>query len=155
VPIAGDGPCALLTITEVRQAFPDSQPGEPDRNSGSARACGWSHRGGRLSIAIAPASSGPIKDDAAMWAREWLDPFRRDAVSNLRFEVLRSVGDDAIALVEAADARRGLVDSGAMLIVRRGSTQATVMASSLASRDRSEALRILEQLGSALAARLE
>lgn len=151
----GGGPCALLTGEEIRQAFPDFDPAKADRRSGGARSCEWSHRGGRLSLVVTPNSSRPINADAGIWAREWLDPFQRDAVRNLRLEVMRGIGDEAVAIVEPSAPERGIVDDGAMVIVRRGPRQVLVMAPGLARRDRSEALRTLERLAAALAARLE
>lgn len=155
VVIPGDGPCALLSVEEVRQAFPDFDAARPDRRSGGERSCEWIHRGGRLSLVVAPSSSRPLRDDAAISAREWLDPFQRDASRNLRLEAMRGIGDEAIAIVEPAAPERGIVDDGAMVIVRRRARQVMVIAPELARRDRGEALRTLERLAAALAARLE
>jgi hypothetical protein len=104
---------------------------------------------------VEPATATPLKTIAGGWARDFLDPFTRNAASNIRYEILRGVGDDAVAIVEPADPSRGVVDSGALLIVRRRSRQAVAFSASLATRDRGEALRILEQLGSTLATRME
>jgi len=146
-----DGPCSLLTIAEIHQAFPDPKPGEPE----GARSCVWSHRGGRLSIVIASSSSRSLREEASWFTGDSLDPFRRDATANVRFESLRGVGDEAIAVVEAADLRRGILDHTATLLVRRRSRQVTLIAPALVRRDRAEALRLLEQLGAAAAARME
>jgi hypothetical protein len=72
----------------------------------------------------------------------------------VRFETLPGVGDAAVAVVERRDDARGILQDGAILVVRRGKRQVWIMAPALSRRERSEALRVLGELGRAMARRL-
>ncbi|MFM9888547.1 MAG: hypothetical protein ACKVQT_36455, partial [Burkholderiales bacterium] len=76
------------------------------------------------------------------------------AAANVRYETIKGVGDEAIALVEPADPKRGILTDSAYLITQRGDQQAMLFSSTLAKRDRAEALKKLEELGKAAAGRL-
>ncbi len=65
------------------------------------------------------------------------------------------MGDQAIAIVERADKTKGFMQNGAVLVVRRGTRQVSALSTDLARRDRAEALKVFEDLGKAIARRLE
>jgi hypothetical protein len=79
------------------------------------------------------------------------------AANNVRYEVLPTVGlgNEAVALVELKDAKRGIVTSGAMLVLHRGPRTLFVASPRLQERDRPAALKALEELGRVAAKRLE
>lgn len=148
-------PCALLTLPEVQQAFPDAKPGVPDRkleNRGITR-CSWSYPTGRL-LLMASEEDESAKDGAQGLTLTFLDPLQNSAGRQVRYESLPGVGDEAVAVVERADKVKGFAQDGAILVVRRGKRQVAAMSSDLARRERADALRVLTQLGKAIAARL-
>jgi hypothetical protein len=150
-------PCALLTTTEVRQALPGSKPGRVDRGlekEGIFR-CEWDAPDGPLLLAAGQdAEEDTPKDDAEVLALGLVNPARADALRPVRFETLPGVGDAAVAVVERRDEARGILQDGAILVVRRGKRQVWIMAPALSRRERSEALRVLGELGKAIARRL-
>jgi hypothetical protein len=76
---------------------------------------------------------------------------------NVKYEVLTGVGlgNEAVALVEARDAKRGIVTDGAMLVLHRGERTLFLTSSLLPKRDRAAALKTFEVLGKVAATRLE
>lgn len=147
--------CALLTTAEVQQAFPGSKAGRPDRaleKQGIFR-CRWEHEGGHLLIVGGDEVVDSPRDEAETWALAIADPVRGDT-SRVRWEVLKGVGDDAVAVVERPDASKGLTQHGAFVVVRRGKQQVSLLAPNLARRDRAEALAVLTTLGKAVASRM-
>jgi hypothetical protein len=153
----GEGPCGLLTTAEVQQAFPESKPGKVNRSQEKhgVLTCVWDYPGGILSIVAGtePEPETP-KEEARGWTAVFLDPLRLDAEKHVRYEVLAGIGDEAIAVVEREDAAKGFAREGAILVVRRGKRQVSALVSNLGRRERAEALRILSDLGKAIAKRL-
>lgn len=150
-----EGPCALLTTAEVQQAFPQTKPGRLDRSlekHGMLR-CVWDYPGGSLLI-LADKDNGTPKEEAKGMTDAFLDPLRPGSERNVRYEALPGVGDQAIAIVEREDKAKGFATSAAILVVQRGQRQVTVMSGELGRRDRAEALRVLAELGKAIAKRL-
>jgi hypothetical protein len=150
-------PCALLTIAEVQHAFPGSKAGRLDRSQEKRgiRTCLFDYPTGRLSIIVGDEVTEPPRAEAESWTLTFLDPLRDDAQRHVRYEVLPGVGDEAVAVVERQDASKGFAQSGAILVVRRGTRQVSVMSTDLARRERAEAITVLSDLGKAIAKRLE
>ena len=150
------GPCALLTTAEVQQAFPGSKPGQLDRRNEKhgLLTCMWDTPKGLLSIITGEEVNQSPKDEAQGWTLTFLDPLRSDAERHVRYEVLTGVGDGAVAVVERQDKSKGFAQNGAILVVRRGKQQISVLSTELAHRERADALRIFAELGKAIAKRL-
>jgi hypothetical protein len=53
-----------------------------------------------------------------------VDPLGADAERRVRFDVLRGIGDEAIAVVERRDTANGITQDAALIVVRRGTWQA-------------------------------
>ena len=152
----GEGPCALLTIAEVRRVFPNATAGKLDRSQeqyGNLN-CLWDHPEGRFSLLVGSETSQSVENEARGWTLMFLDPLNRAAERNVRFEPVTGVGDHAMAIVERADKEKGFLTDAAVIVVQRGEHQATLMSTDLAKRDRAEALKALEELGKAVANRL-
>jgi len=153
----GQGPCALLTTAEVQQVFPGSKPGKLERKNekDGILSCTWDYPTGILSI-VADVGETPesTKEEAEGWTPTFVDPLRNDAARHVRYEKLPGVGDEAIAIVERQDKTKGFSQDAAILVVRRGKRQVSALSSTLGSRERAEALRVLAELGKAIAKRL-
>ena len=93
-------------------------------------------------------------EEARGWTLVFLDPLKPQAERQVRFERLPGVGDEAIAIVERTDPAKGFINDGAILVVRRGKKQASLLSSDLARRERADALKAFVLLGKAVAARL-
>jgi hypothetical protein len=154
----GEGPCGLLTTAEVQQAFPGSKPGQLERKNEKhgILSCTWSYPTGVLSIIadVGNEATDSAKDEAEGWTLSFLDPLRNDAACHVRYEKLAGVGDEAIAIVEREDKAKGFARDAAILVVRRGKRQVSALSSSLAGRERADTLRVLAELGKAIAKRL-
>jgi hypothetical protein len=149
-------PCDLLTTAEVQQVFPGSKPGRADRaleKQGIFR-CQWETPMGSLLLITGDEVTEPPKEEAKTWTLGLVDPLRSDAERRVRYEVLTGVGDEAIAVVERRDQEKGFIQNAAFLVVRRGKRQVSVMSTGLASRERGEALKVLAELGKAIAKKL-
>lgn len=153
----GEGPCRLLAQGVVERLFPGATAGELDRRNEKhgVLTCLWKHPTGRFSIIEGAYTSQPVEEEAQGWTLIFLDPLRSDAARHVRYESLPGVGDQAIAIVERQDKAKGFIADGAVLVVRRGNRQVTLMAHGLARSERADALKVLEQLGRAVASRLE
>jgi hypothetical protein len=152
-------PCSLLTTAEAQRAFPGAKPGRPEGDRDLEKLgffqCVWSHPSGTLMVLTeAGDAEGAPREEAEGMIDTFVDPLRNDARRHVRYERLPGVGDEAVAIVEREDKTKGFRISGAILVVRRGRRQATVLSSDLGRRDRAEALRVLSDLGKAIAIRL-
>jgi hypothetical protein len=150
-------PCTLLTIAEVQQAFPGSKAGELDRSQekDGIVKCVWRGSAGVLFVFTGDEiTETPRAEAESTWALTFLDPLRNDAGKHVRYETLTGVGDQAVAVVEREDKVKGFLQPAAILVVRRGKQQVAILSSDLARRERAEALRILGELGKAIAKRV-
>jgi hypothetical protein len=151
----GQDPCALLTMAEVRQAFPEATAGKPDRTleKYGMQRCSWNHPAGLL-VLIASDEDESAKDGAEGLTPAFVDPLRSDAGRHVRYETLPGVGDQAVAVLEREDKAKGFTQDGAILVVQRGKHQVAVLSNDLARRERAEGLRVFTELGKAIAKRL-
>jgi hypothetical protein len=150
-------PCTLLTMADVQQAFPGSKAGELDRGQEKLGMlkCIWRTPNGRLFVFTADEiTETPRAEAAGTWALTFLDPLRTDAGKHVRYETLIGVGDQAVAVVEREDKAKGFMQAAAILVVRRGKQQVAVLSTDLARLERADALRILGELGKAIAKRV-
>jgi hypothetical protein len=150
-------PCALLSAAEVQQAFPGSKPGRMNRalEKNGILSCEWVQPTGRMVlISGADDESDTPVDEAKTMMMAFVDPLRADAQRNVRIEKLPGVGDEAVAVVEREDKAKGITQNGALLVVRRGKRQIVVLTNELARRERADALKVLSDLGKAIAKRL-
>lgn len=149
-------PCKLLTDTEVRKAFPDAKAGKVDHSleEHGIISCLWDHPGGRFAVQVYRGTQGTIENEIRGMSLMFLDPLKPGAEQNVRYEIVKEVGDEARAIVETADEKKGFLTDSAILVAQRKSLQLTLMSTQLAKRDRSSALKVLEDLGRAAAKRL-
>ncbi len=158
--------CNLLTLAEVRAALPAADRAEPIKSpdglgGGDPNAktdCEW--RSGPKGIVELGVRRWATDGSSAMEELKGLgigfaDPMRPDAEGALRFEALRGIGDEAAVLAEQADAARGIVTSGALLVFKKGD-QIVMLGISLRSGavDRAGVIARLSTLGRAAAKRL-
>jgi hypothetical protein len=75
----------------------------------------------------------------------------------VRYETVAGVGlgNEAVAIVEPQDAKRGIVTEAAMLSMHRGQRTLWLTSPALPARDRTAALKTLEALGRIAAKRLD
>ena len=154
---AGD-PCQLLTDAEVRHVFPDAKSGQRERNEQlgglSNVACKWSSPGGLLYVQIfnrKPNES--IETEIGLYTMNFITVPDFELARIVRLETVNNVGERALAAVEQADAQRHLQD-GAVIVFDRGPRTIFIVAPQLARRGRAAALKVLEELGRAVAKRL-
>jgi hypothetical protein len=148
-------PCALLTAAEARQAVPRSGPATNDRSLekyGVSR-CHWGEVLVLL-LGVGDEPEDPPKVEARTLVEGFVDPLRSSAARSVRFETLAGVGDEAIAVVERRDEAKGFLNDAVILVVRRGKRQVSLLAQGVAGRERAEWLRVLSDLGQAIAKRL-
>ncbi len=149
-------PCKLLTDAEVRKAFPDAKAGKVDHSlkEYGTISCLWDHPGGRFSVQVYKGEQGTIETEIRGMSLMFLDPLKAGAQPYVRYEIIKDVGDQARAIVETADDRKGFLTDSAILVAQRKGLQLTLMSTQLAKRDRTSALKVLEDLGRTAAKRL-
>ena len=155
--LPGGDPCDVLPLAVVQKAFPGAKAGERSRRleQYGSTECSWKDSKGVLVVAVQESfSSGSAREDVEGMAIGFTDPLNPQARNGVRFEQFNGLGGDAAGFVERADAARGILSDGAMLSIRRGEHTIWVMTNQLSRRDRTAALKTLQELGQAAARRL-
>jgi hypothetical protein len=150
-------PCALLIDDEVNKVFPGAAPGKRNRSldGHGILTCTWDTPTDRFVVQVFDAKSGSVEDELRSRISGSIDPTMARAVSEVRYETISGVGDEAMLALEKADSKRGILADTAVLVTQRGKRRAVLFTgSSLAASDRASALKALETLGKQLAARL-
>lgn len=156
---SGD-PCTVLPLSDVQKAFPGTKPGERDsrKEKYGLTECNWKDGGGSVVFVVQEFyGSDSAMDEAKGMANGFVDPLKTASARNLRYEVLSGVGlgNEAVAIVEARDDKRGIVSDGAMLVLHRGQRTLFLTSPVLQARDRAAALKTFEALGRIAAKRLD
>jgi len=153
---AGDDPCRLLTDAEVRAVFPGAKAGvrETSREKYGIRACVWATPGSSFALQRWTAKPGTVDTEIRGLALGFIDPLNAAANTSVRYDTVPGLGDQAKALVEVQDEKRGILADAAILITQRGDQLIELQSQALARGDRAAALQALTTLGRAAAARL-
>jgi hypothetical protein len=149
---SGD-PCTVVPLFDVKKAFPGAKAGVRSTRieKYGITECTWKDGGG-VDVLMIQESYGTdaVMDEAKTNASGLIDPTKPADMRNVRFEVLTSLGlgNQAVAFVEAPDAKRGIVRGLSVLVLQRGPL-------SLHERDRAAALKTIEAWGRIAAKRLD
>jgi hypothetical protein len=153
-------PCSLLSLGEVRRLLPEANKALRNDKLASQgiNGCEWygSGKAPLLEVSVWQAS-GPDEtpmENASTLAMGFADPLRGDTQAAVRIEKIAGVGEQAVAIVEEADAARGILTTGGLLTLQKNGRIALVTSSTIANRERAAALDQLATLGKAVAARL-
>lgn len=149
-------PCKLVTDAEVRRAYPKASSAKPERTREKygIAACTWEHPAGRFVVQLTNADPKSTSDEARGLSIGFVDPLKSGAARNIRLEKITDVGEEAVAVVEQQDEKKGILSDAAYLITQRGDRQVLIMAMDLARGDRAVALKTLADFGRAAAGRL-
>ena len=149
-------PCALLTDAEVRKVYPKASGPKPERTREKygILACIWEHPTGKLLVQLTRADPMTAQAEARGLILGFVDPLKKGAANVVRVETIRGVGDEAAAIIETQDGKRGILNDVAYLYAQRGDRQIMISATDLASGDRALGLKTLEALGRAAIGRL-
>jgi hypothetical protein len=151
-----DSPCRLLTDAEVRGVFPGVKAGQPERSREEygIKACQWSADGGRFVAEVWKAKGSTADNEIHGLVEGFIDPVNPSAANNVRYEPIGGVGEQAFAVIETQDAKRGILSDAALLVARKDNLILVLLSDDLAHRDRATALHALTDLGGAAAKRL-
>jgi hypothetical protein len=154
--LAADHPCRLLADAEVRAAFPGAKAGVPEttREQYGIRACVWATQGGNFALQRWAAKPLSVDNEIRGLSIGFLDPVKATARTAVRYETVPGIGDQAMAVVETQDDKRGILTDAALLIAQRGDQLIELQSQELARGDRAAALQALATLGRSAAARL-
>jgi hypothetical protein len=124
-----DNPCALLTDAEMRGVFPKAESGK--RNTESLQygldRCAWATPSGRIGVEVSKVEAAAFEEELRGELQDAVDPRVRGALDRIRFQPVPDIGDHAIAVLEKADAERGIYADIALLAVQRGHRMAVLM----------------------------
>lgn len=155
---SGD-PCTVVPLSDVQKAFPGAKAGVRSTRieKYGITECTWKDGGG-VHVLIVQEFYG---DDGAMNEAKGMGQALAEGnmanARNVRYEILSGVGlgNEAVAFVEARDAKRGILGEAAMLTLHRGQRTLWLTSPALPARDRAAALKTFEVLGRIAAKRLE
>lgn len=153
-------PCTVVPLADVQKAFPGAKAGVRSTRveKYGLTECEWKDGGAVVVFGVQEfyGNSSALEEAKGM-AMGFIDPSNPGAARNLRYETLSGVGlaNDAVAIVEARDARRGIMTDGAMLVLHRGPRTLFLTSPVLQARDRAAALKTFEILGQIAAKRLD
>jgi len=152
-------PCTVVPIPDLQRAFPGVKPGEraTRMEKYGITECEWKDGSGVVVFVIQEFYGRDTAMDEAQTLGMTIVQGNTANARNVKYEVLTGVGlgKEAVALVEARDAKRGIVTDGAMLVLHRGERTLFLTSSLLPKRDRAAALKTFEVLGKVAATRLE
>lgn len=151
-----DSPCRLLTTVEVAAVFPGTRAGQPERSREEygIKACEWSPDSGRFLAEVWKAKDSTADNEIRGMAEGFIDPTHQGAANNVRYAPIAGVGEQAFAVVETQDTKRGILNDIGMLVARKNGRILVLLSDDIAHRDRTAALQALTTLGRAAAARL-
>lgn len=151
-------PCTAVPLSAVQKAFAGAKAGERSRRleQYGMTECAWKDGSGQIVLVVSESyGSGTAKEEAQGMAQGFTDPLKPASARNVRYETFTGMGSGAVAFVETADAKRGILSDAAMLIAGRGEHSISLASAVLPKRDRAAALKTLEELGRIAAKRLE
>lgn len=155
---SGD-PCTVLPLSDVQKAFPGAKPGvrETRKEKYGITECAWKDGSGVVVFGVQEFYG---RDTAMVETQGFAMAMVGGNMANarnVRYEILTGVGlgNEAVAFVEASDAKRGIVSDGAMLTLHRGDHTLWLTSPALPARDRAAALKTLEVLGRIAVKRLD
>ena len=155
--IAPSGACRLLQPAELQAIFAGAKNGEVDdsRKQYGISACTWSTPRGSVVAQFWESDGSSAKAEASGIVLGVLDPLKGESVrNNVRYEAIHDVGEQAVAVVETADAARGVISDCALLVAQRGKHILVIIAPGLARAERTKALESLQALGKSAVSRL-
>jgi hypothetical protein len=155
---SGD-PCTVVSLSDVQKAFPGAKPGEREtrKEKYGITECAWKDGSGAVVFGVQEFYG---RDTAMVETQSFAIAMvggNMVNARNVRYEILTSVGlgNEAVAFVEAIDAKRGIVSEGAMLTLHRGDRTLWLTSPTLPARDRATALKTFENLGRVAVKRLD
>jgi hypothetical protein len=152
---AGD-PCMVVSLAEVKKAFPDAKVDARDRHLqeyGSTQGA-WSDSRGQAVFGVQESSGcNSAMEKAQGQATAFLDLLMSSSKSKVRYEKLSGIAPEALAFVESGDRKRGILEDGSLLVLRKGQQTLVLMSPELPERDRAAALKVYEDLGRSAAKR--
>jgi len=156
---SGD-PCTVVPLSDVQKAFAGAKAGVRSARieKYGLTECEWKDGSGAVVFGVQEFyGNSSAMEEAKGMAMGFVDPSNPGAARNLRYETLTGIGlgQDAVAFVEARDAKRGIMSDGAMLVLHRGSRTLFLTSPVLQARDRATALSTLEALGRVAVKRLD
>jgi hypothetical protein len=155
---SGD-PCTVVPLPEVKKAFPSAKPGARDTRieKYGITECVWKDSNGVMLFGVQEFyGRSSAKEEAQNLGQAMVEGNVANAL-NVRYETLKGVGlgNEAVAIVEATDSKRGIVSAGAMLTIHRGERTLFLTTRTLPASERAETLKTLEALGKVAAKRLD
>jgi hypothetical protein len=156
-PVPTDDPCALLIDDEVSKAFPGAASGKRNRSldGHGILTCMWDTPTDRFVVQVFDARSGSVEEELRGRMSGSIDAAMAGAGSQVRYETIGGIGDEAMLVLEKADVKNGILADTAVMVTQRGDRRAVLFTgSSLAAGDRAASIKTLETLGRHVAERL-
>ena len=155
-PVEANSPCRLLTDAEVRAVFPGAKSGVPERSREEygIKACVWDMDTDRFVLQTWASKGGNADNEIRGLASGFVDPLNAGAQNNVRYETIAGIGEQAMAMVETQDEKRGILSDAALLVAQHGNRILELQSQELPHRTRAAALQALTTLGREAVARM-
>ncbi|WDS34998.1 hypothetical protein [Pseudoxanthomonas sp.] len=154
-PTVASTPCELITDAELHAVFSSTVSSRPERHDAfGIAACEWNGDFGRLLLQQWPSKGHTPQDEVRDLVSGFIDTGMPGARSRVRLVSLQGLGNFATAVVEARDAKNGVLADIAVLSIARNGQTLVFLTDGLDEDEREEALRKLRELGHYAYARL-
>lgn len=150
VPSAGpsDGPCAVVSQSEVRKAFPGAQTGkrDPSMDQYGIASCTWESTANTLAVQTFK-STNTASEELRGRMLGFLDPLQPGLREKIQYDTITGLGDEAVAVAVKADQAQGILADSAMVGIRKGDHMTVLFTRTLVDGDVAVTKKALEALG--------
>jgi len=150
-----DDPCAIVSKSEVREAFPGAESGKPNHSMDQygMASCTWELPASTLAVQIFK-STNTAGEELRGRMLGVLDPLKPGLRDSIQYDTIAGLGDESVTAAVKADQAQGILADSAMLGIRKGDRMAVLFTSTLVDGDVAASRKALEALGRHAAARL-
>ena len=155
VAAVADDPCAIVSKTEVRAAFPGAESGKRNHTMDQygMASCTWELPTSTLAVQIFK-STQTAGEELRGRMSGFLDPLQPGLREKVQYDSIAGLGDEAVTVAVKADQANGILADSAMLGIRRGERMAVLFTSTLIDGDAEGTKKALQALGRSAAPRL-
>lgn len=154
--VSAENACSLLSDDDIHSLFPKAASGK--RNTTSLEygidRCAWETPTGQIGVEVTKVEPDAFENELRGELTGVVDPTIEGAADRIAFQSIAGIGDHAIAILEKANAQRGVLSDVALLAIQRGHRMAVLMVHEASSDAPLPTLDALEALGRKLAPRL-
>ena len=150
-----DDPCAVVSKSEVRAAFPGAESGKRDHKMDQygVASCTWETPTNTVAVQTYK-STNSAADELRGRMLGSLDPLKPALRQSIQYDAVAGLGDEAAVVAVKADEAHGILSDAAMLGIRRGEHFTILFTRTLIDGDVAATKKALQALAGDAARRL-